>query len=74
MYAGKTDFLFHPGGDVSDLNVDDGADLVVVGVMMKMLMVMTALKPNDMMRSVRLKLLFEDLVRLVVEKRRGVRW
>ena len=71
MWAGKTDYLFHPG-DVSDLNVDDGADLVVVGVMMMMLMVMTALKSNDMMRSVRLKLLFEDLVRLVVEKRRGV--
>ena len=39
---------------------------------MMMLMVMTAMRPNDMIMSVRLKLVFEDLVRLVVEKRRGV--
>ena len=39
---------------------------------MMMLMVMTAMRPNDMMTSVRLKLVFEDLVRLVVEKKRDM--
>ena len=39
---------------------------------MMMLMVMTAMRPNDMIMSVRLKLVFEDLVRLVVEKKRDV--